>query len=355
MTSALWLAASRWPAAALLDAVPPACRRAVDGPTTVQIEGQEALVETPAWPVAGAMHFVPSFAAHTATPFGVRLEVSVQVGGAWSSWAAGVPLGAASFGPSPPGRSLDVDVDVFRAPAPVDAARLRLRLRAVDPAAVLAAPWMLALSASPSNGPPRQEEPSTEASMRTDGQGVRLPVPARSQMEAAAAIASRICSPTCVAMLLDFWRRPTSLDALAAEMFHPGVDLYGVWPAAVLAAGRRGLAGYLLRFPDWTAAQWCLARGLPVIASIRYGAGELTGAAVPVTPGHLVVLTGWDGDEVLVNDPAAPTTAAVGRRYPMAELTRVWLDRSGVGYVLFPPDAWGSGAHLGAPDRVTGG
>jgi hypothetical protein len=161
-------------------------------------------------------------------------------------------------------------------------------------------------------------------------------------MQAEAAIAPRICSPTCVAMLLDFWRRPASLEALAAEIFHPGVDLYGVWPSAVVAAGRRGLAGYLLRFPDWAAARWCLARGLPVIVSIRYGAGELTGAAVTATAGHLIVLTGQEGDEVLVNDPAAPTTAGVGRRYRLAELTRVWLERSGVGYVLF------------APDRITG-
>jgi hypothetical protein len=121
-------------------------------------------------------------------------------------------------------------------------------------------------------------------------------------------------------------------------MFHPGTDLYGVWPAAILAAARRGIAGYLLRFPDWTAAAWCLARGLPVIASVRYAAGELTGAAATATGGHLLVLTGYDDNFALVNDPAAPTAATVARRYPIDDLRRVWLERAAVGYVLFPLD-----------------
>jgi Peptidase_C39 like family len=330
MTTSLWVAASGIPPAGLIHAIPPACRRRVDvlEAPTLEDTGGEVLLPGPEWGVNGATAFVPSLAAVVSAPIGVRLELAVRSGGGWSPFAAGVSLGGAIFPPLAPVDGLDVDVDVFRAREPVEAARLRLRLRPDEAPALLAERWMFALSAA--DAAPARSAPGAA------GTALRLEVPPRSQMDADPTIASRICSPTCVAMVLDYWRRSPPLASLAAEMFHPGVDLYGVWPAAILAAGRRGLAGYLLRFPDWSAATWCLERGLPIIASVRYAAGELTGAAVAETPGHLIVLTGWAGDEVLVNDPAASGVPSVPRRYRLEELARVWLERTGIGYVIFP-------------------
>jgi hypothetical protein len=335
MTSALWVATSGMPVSALLAAIPPACRRPIDAPAQVRPGADEVVLESPVWPAAGATHFVPAFAVQASTPFSARLELSVRSDGAWSPWVGSVSLGPTAFDPLPSVEALDVDIDVFRTRAPVEVVRLRVRLRAPEPAALAARPWMLSLSSA--DGATAVTTPPTSA------RGVQIDVPARSQMEADAAIASRICSPTCVAMLLDFWRRPVPLADLAAEIFHAGTDLYGVWPAAILAAGRRGLAGYLLKFPDWESAHWCLARGLPIVASVRYAAGELAGAAAAETPGHLLVLTGWDGDDVLVNDPAAATPATVARRYRREELERVWLGRTGVGYVIFD---------IGGPDMA---
>ncbi|HEX2437178.1 MAG TPA: C39 family peptidase [Methylomirabilota bacterium] len=333
MTTGLWGVTSGISGATVTAATPPACRRSITtiGAARPRLSPSGVVLEGPEWPIATATHFVPSFAALTDVPYSLRLELSVRVGGAWSPWAAGATLGPAAFESAVPIDALAVDIDVFTSRAPVEAARLRVRLREGESAAVLGAPWMLTLSAFEPSARPGPAAGSLVP-------GIHIAVPPRSQMDAEAAIANRVCSPTCVAMLLDFWRRPVTFEALIAEMFHPALDLYGVWPAAIRAAGRRGLAGYLLRFPDWPAAAWCLAQGLPIIASIRYGAGELTGAAASQTPGHLIVLTGWDGEMVLANDPAAPSAAQAARRYRLDELERVWLARAGMGFVIFPPD-----------------
>jgi len=326
----LWGVTSGISAARLTEAIPPSCRRVVDAAplSAVRVRDGEALVTASEWFVRGATHFVPSFSALTSERASVRFELCARIGGVWSPWVTTVGLGPELFDQHPTDGLLSVDVDTFRATTPVEAVRLRLRVRAGDPSALLAAPWALTLSASDAGVPPGR--------VTTAAPPVKLVVPSVSQMETEPSLAHRICSPTCVAMVLDYWRRPVAVTALAREMFHPGTDLYGVWPAAILAAARRGIAGYLLRFPDWAAAAWCLARGLPVIASVRYAAGELTGAAATATGGHLLVLTGYEDGVALVNDPAAPTAATVARRYAIDELNRVWLERTAVGYVLFP-------------------
>jgi len=330
MATDLFAVASGLDPAAIASAIPPACRRPVQPPPLPTRDGDDAVVDAGPWtPRTPVRHLVPSLSVLADRRYAFRFEASARRGGAWSSWSAAAAIGDATFPPLDGDGALEPAVDLWTAREPVEAIRLRLRLRADDPLALLRAPWLVTLSAW--DGAPPAAPRAT---------GVRtLGVPAVSQMADGGAVASRVCSPASVAMVLRYWGGGAEVAALAEEMFHPALDLYGVWPAAIRAAARRGVLGYLLRFPDWGAAAWCLERGFPVIASIRYEAGELTGAAIAATAGHLVVLTGYDGDSVLVNDPAAADAAGVPRRYALAELARVWLERSGVGYVLFAPSA----------------
>lgn len=325
-------------------AIPPSCVTDVIPGCAIVLDRHEAMIEIPRYsPRRPARHFVPSLALLDPADVALQFELSVRVASGWSSWAESVVVGSAEPGtaglaqktprdppPEDPSEALRCDVDVFSTPTPVDAVRARVRLRAPNVEHVLRSPWLFALSASDLERVPHRSDDVVSLSRR-----VEIPVPPRSQMEASEALARRICSPTSIAMILEQRGHAADLESLAAEMFQPDVALYGVWPAAIAAAGRRGIAGYLLRFPDWTAARWCLDARLPVVASVRYAEGEIRGAAIAETTGHLIVLTGYEGDDVLVNDPAAPTRSEVSRRYARADLERVWLDRTGVGYVFF--------------------
>jgi hypothetical protein len=325
MITDLFLAVSNLAADVVARAVPPSCLRRIDAVVARQRDGEDTILECGPWaPRRPSVHLLPAFSPLGPRPPAFRFEISARVDGAWSPWVATVSLGDGDFPPLPSvGGPLTADLDELAAARPPEAVRLRVRCRGPLPER-----WLASLSAAPDEAVDFGVPPGT---------GANVCVPAVSQLAEDPAVALRICSPTSVAMVLQYWGRPDSAAAVAADVFHAATDRYGVWPAAIRAAAARGVAGYLLRFPDWTAAAWCLARGIPIVASVRYAAGELAGAPMEATTGHLIVLTGYDDGMVLVNDPAAPTAEGVSRRYRRDELTRAWLTRRGIGYVLFDP------------------
>lgn len=164
----------------------------------------------------------------------------------------------------------------------------------------------------------------------------RLVVPAISQMTAPRAIRHRICSPTCITMALRYHERHATLAQTTRTCFHPPSQLYGVWPLAIRCGAAAGLAAATECFTDLDTVARIVAQGLPVIASIRFGAGALPGAALSATDGHLVVVTGFDADCVYINDPAAKDASSVPRECPRREFAAAWLTERGVGYVMSP-------------------
>ena len=163
------------------------------------------------------------------------------------------------------------------------------------------------------------------------------------------------CSPTSTAMVIEYWGSGPSaadlawvdpaladpcVDHAARFTFDAAYDGTGNWPFNTAYAAHFGLDAFVTRLRSLQEAELFLAAGIPLVASIVAGPGELDGFQLPQgTAGHLVVIVGFtaEGDPV-VNDPAAPSNDAVRRSYDRAQFERVWLDGSGGAvYVITPP------------------
>jgi hypothetical protein len=168
--------------------------------------------------------------------------------------------------------------------------------------------------------------------------GLDLGVPFLSQKTSRPELSGRLCSPTSLAMVLNFHGVPCEVEGTAAATYDPAHDIYGNWPRNIQAAYERGVAGLLTRFHTWEAVESTLASGNPIIASIVVEPGELRGAPYTSTDGHLIVIRGIDDrGDLLVNDPAAGTPETGRLTYRRADMERVWFENTkGTAYVLTP-------------------
>ena len=270
-----------------------------------------------------ASEILPCLSVRSAARWGYQCALEYETANGHSGRTALDPVGAfAAAEANDSTEAVAAAIDVLHLREPLQKAILHLRVQGID----VLAPVLLSISI---------RDHGVAPSPVATGPGATIAVPPRSQMGLRADIASRACSPTSVAMLLDHYGHSADIYELISAARHQSSGLYGVWPANIHAANRRGLMGYLLHFPNWDAARALLDAGLPIVASVRYEEGELRNAAIPRTSGHLLVLRGYEGDKVLVNDPAAKTDSEVKRTYDLKEYCRIWLQGSAVGYVLY--------------------
>ncbi len=173
------------------------------------------------------------------------------------------------------------------------------------------------------------------AAVRSAAWGKVLDVPQRSQT-VEKKDPGEICSPTSLSMVLEFHGVKKETAEVCRGVFDHAQKIYGNWPLNTAYAHRvSGREAYVARAGGLEEVEEEIAAGRPVILSHRWKAGDLDGAPIASSNGHLIVVVGFtpEGD-VVVNDPAAKP-GEVRRTYKRRQLYATFLERgSGVVYIV---------------------
>jgi hypothetical protein len=276
---------------------------------------------------ANFLESVVCWNAHTPPNSSLLLEVRVRFGAVWSPYLRLAHWGAdpsqnTSFDDAAEGVRLETDTIFCDAPA--NALQIRVQIEGA---------CLTGLTATFASQAAEQPAPSAW--------GLELDVPMLSQM--VYPDGGRVwCSPTSTTMLLGYWERQLGrslaqpVPEAARAVWDAKYNGAGNWAFNMAYASRSGLKAYVAHLGGFGEAEQYLARGLPLALSIGWQDGELQGAPIGHSRGHLVVLRGFTslGDPI-VNDPAHPSDAAVRVVYKRAELEQAWLGHSGgVVYIL---------------------
>ncbi|MEL6796125.1 MAG: serine hydrolase [Planctomycetota bacterium] len=275
---------------------------------------------------------VVSFNAVVADGGFVRADVAVPSDGDWSEWMPiadwGKPQGVATLPTSWPGGRIAIDELI--ADDPIDRLRVRIVASAGD-----AGSWP-ALHRVDVVTSRRDRDRVLDAS---PGDAITVDAPfQRTAIDDDPSLASRLCSPTSLGMLLAHRGQVPDYREMIDRVYDAKHDLYGVWPRAIQAAFSYGVPGRLHRFGCWTEVRAQLANVGPIAISLRAAEGEVRGMDYDASEGHIIVLIGLNeqGDAIVL-DPAFSTESEARRVYPAHDLSEVWLRRArGTAYVLLP-------------------
>ena len=267
-------------------------------------------------------------------PMGGAFRVQVRVAGEWWPREKGRTMAIASEGKlgsvrQPDDEMTHVEIDTFlvKGPRPADAFRLSADLPEGSFIHSMGAAHYLAAAKSA----------RVVDTARSAAWGMTLDVKPRSQLSEDPKIASRICSPTSTAMALEYLGSPIPTKDFAARVYDPSAELYGNWSINAARAGELVGEAFVAHFDTFAEIEREIEAGRPVVLSHSWSAGELTGAPIASSKGHLIVVVGFtrDGD-VVVNDPAAKPNE-VRRVYPRRELFHTWQHNgNGIVYVFRP-------------------
>jgi len=242
-----------------------------------------------------------------------RLLRALTPASAWYDFAEWHPSGRKSFSAASDRDGIAVDVDVLTAQSPFDG--IELHGEGID--------FNLLAFASPVR--PIASLPFARDAMILD-------VPAYSQFVVEGE--RGWCSPASLAMVNAYHGLRSGVEETARAVIDRAYNGTGNWSFNTAYSGSLGLRAVVAYLQNFDHAMRLIERNIPVVISYSWSNGELPGAPLEHSDGHLAVLCGFTADgDCAMNDPAAPSVRVV---YPRAALEAVWQRGGGVAYVIAP-------------------
>lgn len=277
---------------------------------------------------------IPSWNSSTGKAGSVSMEVRVKLPSGWSNWYSFGKWSAAEGRRSLNGQKDaggEVLTDTLRLNAKATTYQYRVTLRGEGTEVRL-----LAVNTSDRQ---RRTDNLGQVSDRKAWGRVN-DVPQRSQMIYPDG-GEGWCSPTSVSMILADHGVNVPVPQAAHGMYDQAYEGTGNWPFNTAYAAEQGMRAFVTRLPSLSAAEKYTGAGFPLAVSLGWKKGELPGAPIAYSEGHLIVLIGFDAQgNPVVNDPAAPSNETVRRTYPRAAFEKLWLTHSGgLTYVIAPQTA----------------
>jgi hypothetical protein len=317
-----------------------------EAPTAADDPAARVALLSPEMPAAAATELIPSWGADTPPGAWVELQLRASTASGWgrlfrvARWDGAPAASLRTSFDAQQGEDGELATDTLLLARPAEAVQARVLLCG-EPGADMAELESLALALTRPGGPIEAGAPPPSA--------VQLPL-LISQYLVDAEAGQNWCSPVALTMALAYWRARTgdprlapyahaaAVPGLAAPMiFDPGWDGTGNWAFNTAFAASLGLTAYVTRLHSLEQLARWTAAGVPVPISIRWAPGELDGAAGS-SAGHITVVRGFAGDQVLMAEPAARELAAVTRSYRADQLFACWQRASrGVAYIVHPP------------------
>lgn len=331
------------------------------------LSGTDTGLWTSPWATPGfsLTRLIASWSARTPGAGRVTVEVRGRAGSASAStsswdtlavWAAGDRKIRRTTASGQADDLGSVNVDTWVVPAGVTAYQLRVTL--ARPAGQAASPSVDSVGAMSSLLPDASDVATSRPGV---ARGLVLDVPGYSQMVHRGDYAEyggggeAWCSPTSTSMVLGYYEAlpPASayswvpaghvdpwVDHAARMTYDYDYDGTGNWPFNTAYAASLTGHAFVTRLRSLREAERFIAAGIPLVASIAFGPGELSGAPISSSDGHLLVIVGFtDSGDVVVNDPAAATRAGVRRTYDRGQFEDAWVPTSGGTVYVITDDA----------------